>query len=106
MAKKVTFNGIELSLREHEGITSTLFSYLNSVINRLENGLDRNDGNFQMSVKADFDGNTAPRYSFYANGMTKRETQEKVARILRNSTGRLYDHMAGSVKFNLMVEDR
>lgn len=106
MAKKVTFNGIELSLPKYDETALNLFDYLDNVITHLEKGLDKNDENFQLSINVDFETHKPPKHRIYANGTTKKSTKEKVAKILKTTSEKEYDHVSGSVKVNLMVEDR
>ncbi|HSO13156.1 MAG TPA: hypothetical protein VLT51_12325 [Anaerolineales bacterium] len=106
MTKKVTFNGIELTLPKYDEISQTIFDYLDNVITDLEKGLDKNDGIFQMSINVDFAADKLPKHKIYANGTTKKRTKAKVAKILKSTAEQQFDHVAGSVKVNLMVGDR
>lgn len=103
MAKKVTFNGIELTQSKYDKTTLTIFDYLDNVKSHLEKDLDKKDENFQFSVNVDFISNMPPKYKIHAGSTTKR-TKEKIARILKNTKSSEYDHVSGSVKVNFVVE--
>jgi hypothetical protein len=106
MTKKVTFNGIELSLPKYNADAVTLFDYLENVVTHLEQELGDEDGNFQISINVDFSTSRPPKHKIYANGTTKKRTKEKVAQILERSVDTENSGVAGSVKVNLLVEDR
>ncbi|HAV76773.1 MAG TPA: hypothetical protein DCX53_05395 [Anaerolineae bacterium] len=106
MTKRVTFNGIELKQSRYDTSTVSIFDYLEKMIIRLEKGLNKKDENFQLSINVDFAGKNRPRHKIYGNGSTRQSTKEKVAKILSNTIPRDYSHVAGSVKVNLLVQDR
>jgi hypothetical protein len=106
MTKKVTFNGIELSQSKYDKSTLTIFDFLDNLKNRLEMGLDQIDDDFQLLINVDFTSNNPPRHKIYGNASTTKKTEEKVARILKNSRARDYRHVAGSVQVRLLVENR
>ena len=106
MAKKVTFNGIEMALSEYDASVVSLLDYLEKVVGRLENGLDKVDGKFHLSINVDFSPNKPPIPSISSNGSTNNKTNEKVAKILERTTEVENDHVFGSVKVNLLVEDK
>lgn len=106
MTKKVILNGIELSLPKYDATSETIFDYLDGVVTHLEKGLDKNDENFKMSINVDFKANKPPMHRIYANGTTSKKTKDKVAKILKKSTIIAHQHVAGSVKINLMVGDK
>jgi hypothetical protein len=106
MAKKVTFNGIEMALSEYDASVVSLLDYLEKVVGRLENGLDKVDGKFHLSINVDFSPNKTPIPSISSNGSTNNKTNEKVAKILERTTEVENDHVFGSVKVNLLVEDK
>jgi|RhiMetdeSRZDD1v2_1073273.scaffolds.fasta_scaffold82326_3 translation initiation factor 2 alpha subunit (eIF-2alpha) len=106
MTKKVTFNGIELSLPKYDADAITLFDYLENVVSHLEQELGDEDENFQLSINVDFSTSRPPKHKISANGSTKKKTKEKVARILEKTMDKENSGVAGSVKVNLLVEDR
>ena len=106
MTKKVTFNGIELSSSSYDKTAQTLFDYLDDVKKDLENGLDKEDGDIQLSLNLDFVTNKPPQHSIQANGGTRAETKERVSEILKSSAEKDYKGMSGSVKVNLKIEDK
>ena len=106
MTKKVTFNGIELSLPKYDDTAITLFDYLEEVATHLEDELGDDDGSFQLSIDVDFSTNQHPKHRIYSNGSTRKRTKEKVARILEKTIDGKNNHVSGSVRVKLMVEDR
>jgi hypothetical protein len=106
MTKRVTFNGIELFLPKYDGTALTIFDYLDKVIAHLEKGLDTNDGSFQISLNVDFSTDTPPKHTIHANRSTNKKTKDKVAKILKQAIDGVYNHVSGSVKVNLLVEDK
>ena len=106
MTKKVTFNGIELSLPKYDAEAVTLFDYLENVVTHLEQELGDDDENFQLSINVDFSTSRPPKHKIYANGTTRKRTKEKVARILERTMDSDNSSVSGSVKVNLLVEDR
>ena len=107
MSKKVTFNGIELSLPKYDEATRTLFAFVETIISRLEEGLDTNDGNFQLSISVDFSASNPPSHSIVSsNGATAEKTRNKVEKILSSSVNGGFNQVSGSMKVNLVVEDK
>jgi len=106
MTKKVTLNGIELSLPKYDATSETVFDYLDDVVTKLEKGLDKNDANFKMSINVDFEADKPPKHRIHANGGTSKETKEKVASILKQSATNGDNRVAGSVKVNFIVADK
>jgi hypothetical protein len=68
MYKRVTFNGIEMSLPRYDSSATAVFDYLDRVVDHLEKGLGTEDGNFHFSVKVNFSPNTLPTHSINGNG--------------------------------------
>jgi hypothetical protein len=106
MTKKVTINGIELNFPKYDASAVTLFDYLDHVVSHFEEELGDEDGNFQISINVDFSTNRPPRHEIYSNGTTKKRMKQKVAKILEKTIEGEYNHMSGSVKVNLVVEDK
>jgi hypothetical protein len=106
MSKKVILNGIELALPKYDDSAVTLFDYLENVVSHLEEGLSDDDGNFQLSINVDFSASKMPKHTIYANGSTKKKTKDKVARILNRTAEKDGNHVSGSVRVNLLVEDK
>jgi translation initiation factor 2 alpha subunit (eIF-2alpha) len=106
MTKKVIFNGIELSLPKYNASALTIFDYLENIVTHLENGLGKEDGNFQLSINVDFSTTKPPKHKIHSNGTTKKQTKEKVAKILEGTADETYSQVSGSVRVNLLVEDR
>lgn len=104
MTKKVIFNGIELSLPKYNASALPIFDYLESIVKRLENTLGEEDGNFQLSINVDFSDSKPPKHKIQSDGLTNKHTKEKVAKILDGATAQ--GQVAGSVRFNLLVQDR
>lgn len=106
MTKKVTFNGIELSLPKYDAVAVTLFDYLENLVTHLEEELGDDDGNFQLSINVDFSANRPPKHKIHSNGMTRKSTKAKVARILKRTSEGENSRVSGSVRVNLLVEDK
>lgn len=106
MNKKISLNGIELSLPKYDATAVTLFDYLENIVSNLEDGLDENDGNFQISINVDFETRKSPKYTIHSNGTPRKKTKDKIARILRKTKAGKNDQVSGSVRVNLKVEDR
>jgi translation initiation factor 2 alpha subunit (eIF-2alpha) len=106
MTKKVIFNGIELSLPKYNASAVTIFDYLENVVTDLEGGLSEADGNFQLSINVDFSTTKPPKHKIHSNGTTRKQTKDKVARILERTTDHENSRVSGSVRVNLLVEDR
>lgn len=106
MNKKIIFNGIELSLPKYDASAVTLFDYLEKIVTNLEEGLGEDDSNFQISIDVNFSTSKPPKHKIYANGITKKRTKEKVAKILSRTKAGEFNHVSGSVRVNLQVEDR
>ena len=106
MNKKVIFNGIELSLPKYNVSALTIFDYLDKIVTNLENELGEDDGNFQLSIDVDFSTTNSPKHKIQSNGSTHKKTKEKVARILGSTAEGDSSHVSGSVRVNLLVEDR
>jgi hypothetical protein len=106
MAKKVLFNGIELSLPKYNASAVTIFDYLENVVTDLEGGLSVDDGNFQLSINVDFSTTKPPKHKIHSIGATNKRTKDKVARILERTSDHENSQVSGSVRVNLLVEDR
>jgi len=106
MNKKITINGIELSLPKYNASAVTLFDYLDDVVTNLEEELGKDDGNFKISIDVDFSTNKPPKHKIHSNRSTTARTKEKVARILKRTKSGKDDSVSGSVRVNLQVEDR
>jgi len=106
MNKKVIFNGIELSLPKYDESTVTVFDYLDKVANNLQDGLGEEDGSFRLSLDVDFSANTPPKHKILSNGLTSQKTKAKVARILENMSDVEQEQFSGTVRVNILVDDR
>ena len=106
MTKKVVLNGIELSLPKYNVSALTIFDYLENVVTSLEDGLSEDDGNFELSINVDFSTTKSPQHKIYSNGTTKKQTKDKVARILDRTADNENSRVSGSVRVNLLVENR
>ena len=106
ITKKVTINGIELNFPKYDASAVTLFDYLDHVVSHFEEELGEDDGNFQISINVDFSTSKPPKHEIFSNGTTKKRTKQKVAKILERTIKGEYNHMSGSVKVNLRVEDK
>jgi hypothetical protein len=106
MTKKVIFNGIELSLPKYNASAVTIFDYLENIVTDLEDGLSDDDGSFQLSINVDFSTTNPPKHKIYSNGTTKKRTKDKVAKILERTVENENNRVSGSVRVNLLVEDR
>jgi hypothetical protein len=104
MAKKVSYNGIEVSASEYDASAVSILDYLEKVVGRLEDGLDKVDGKFSLSISVDFSPNEPPKPSISSNGIDKKTTA-KVAQILERTTEVENSRVSGSVKVNLRVDD-
>ena len=105
MTKKVVFNGIELSLPKYNASALAIFDHLENIVTDLEGGLNEDDGNFQLSINVDFSKTRPPRHKIYSNGTTRKQTEDKVARILDKTTDNENSRVSGSARVNLLVED-
>jgi len=105
MTKKVSYNGIEVSASEYDASAVSILDYLEKVVGRLEDGLDKVDGKFSLSINVDFSPNNPPKPSVSSNGSINEKTTEKVAKILERTTAVEKSRVSGSVKVNLLVDD-
>lgn len=106
MPKKVTFNGIELSLPKYDKNVLSIFDYLDMVIAKLESGLDKSDGNFQLSINLDFATDKPPKHKILDKGTITKKSKDKVLKILRKVAKEKYEHTTGSVKVNVVVDEK
>ena len=106
MTKKVTYNGIELSLTANDPTVVIVLDYLENVVFRLEEGLDKVRGEFHLSLYVDFSANRPPKYSISAIGTTNNGINGKVAKILERTIEGKYKHITGSVKVDFLVKDK
>ena len=106
MTKKVTYNGIELSLPANDPTVVIVLDYLENVVFHLEEGLDKVRGEFQLSLNVDFSANRLPKYSISTIGTTNNGINEKVAKILERTNQGKYERITGSVKVDLLVKDK
>lgn len=106
MNKKITLNGIELSLPIYDNTAVTLFDYLEDVITNLEKELSDEDENFQLSIDVDFSTSNPPRHNILSSGTTKATTKKKITTALNSSSSDKFNKVSGSVKVNLQVKDR
>ena len=106
MAKKVTFNGIELSIPKYDKKALSIFDYLDKIISRLESGLKKSDGNFELSINVDFAEDKPPRPKIVDDGTSTKKSKQKVSKILKEAAEKDNDHASGSVRVNLVVDDK
>ena len=106
MSKKVTFNGIELSMPTYDKKALSIFDYLDKIISSLESGLKKTDENFELSINVDFAEDKPPKLKIVDDGTATRKSKQKVSRILKDTAEKENDHASGSVKVNLVVDDR
>lgn len=106
MSKKVVFNGIEILTAEDDASARSLLGIVESVIDRLESGLDRVDENFHLFINMDFSPNRPVKHSFSVTNLSNNGTRKKVMRILEKSTNSYENEITGTVKVDLQVEDR
>ena len=106
MNKKITLNGIELSHPNYDSKAVTFFDYLENVVTSLEEELEQDDGTFQLSINVDFSTTDPPKHIIYSTCETPKKTEEKVARILRSNKAEKFNHVSGSVRVNLKVENK
>jgi len=106
MTKKVVFNGIEILTAESDSSAHSMLGLVESVIDRLESDLDRGDENFHLSINMDFSPNHSIKHRFSVTSLTNNGTREKVMKILEKTTDPLVNKVAGTVKVDLLVQDR
>ena len=106
MNKKIVLNGIELSLPKYNASATTFFDYLENVVTNLEKELNEKDGKFEISFNVDFSTNKPPQHQILSNGKTRKQTKDKVAKVLSKTKAGKYNQVSGSVRVNLQVEDR
>ena len=106
MNKKISLNGIELSLPKYDATAVTLFDYLEDIVTTLEEELSEDDGNFQISIDVDFSTSKPPRHNVHSSETTNAATEEKIAKALKSSNPAKFDQVSGSVKVNLQVKDK
>jgi hypothetical protein len=106
MGKKVTFNGIEILTEEGDSSARSLLGLVENVIDQLEANLDKVDENFHLFINMDFSPNTPPKHRFSVTGLTNNGTREKLTRILKGTTKYSNFDISGTVRVDLLVEDR
>jgi len=104
MTKRITFNGIEMSLTQYDTSAVGLLDYLEKATGRLEKELDNIDG-FNLSINVDFSPNKPPKPHITSNGSTSRQIKEKVINILERTTNVENNRVSGSMKVNLLMQD-
>jgi len=105
MKKKVTYDGIEMSLPANDAAVILILKYLEKIVARLEEGLNLESGMFQLSLQVTFSPGTLPKYEISSQEKTPKVI-ENTAKLLKRSINGDYDRVAGSVKVNFLVEDR
>jgi len=105
MAKKVVFNGIEISTNEHDSSAQNMLGFVESIIDNLESDLDKADENFHLSIKMDFSPTRSVKHSFSMTNLSNNGTRGKVMRILEKYTNMRESKILGSMKIELQVED-
>ena len=103
MKKKVTYNGIEVSLPANDAAVILFLKYLEKVVARLEEGLDLGSGMFHLSLQVIFSPGTLPKYKIASQDKT---LKENITKLLKKPIDGDYDRVAGSVKVNFLVEDK
>ena len=106
MKKKVTYNGIEISLPANDAAVSLVLKHLEKVVARLEDGLDLKSGIYHLSLQVTFSPGTLPKYEITSQDKTPKVITENTAKLLKRSIKGDYDRVAGSVKVNFLVEDK
>jgi len=106
MAKNVFYNGIEMSVSEYDASATSIFDYLEGMVRRLEDGLNKSDGSFNLSVNVDFVPNQEPATRISATDSTNTKTTERVAQILEQTTEAEKSNVSGTIRVNLKVEDQ
>jgi hypothetical protein len=106
MKKKVTYNGIEVSLPANDAAMIVILKYLEKVVARLEEGLNLESGMFHLSLQVTFSPGTLPKHKITSQDKTPKGIKENTARLLKRSIEGDYDRIAGSVKVNFLVEDK
>jgi hypothetical protein len=106
MTKKVVFNGIEILTAESDSAAHNMLGFVETIINRLESDLDRGDENFNLSINMDFSPNHSIKHRFSVTSLSNNGTRDKVMKILEKSTDPLINKLAGTVKVDLLVQDR
>jgi hypothetical protein len=104
--KKITLNGIELSLSKYDSTAVALFDYLEDIVTNLEEELNDDDGNFQLSIDVDFSTGNPPSHNILSNEKTNTSTNKKIAKALKSSDLSKHNQVSGSVKVNLQVKDK
>ena len=105
MSKKVIFNGIEISATEDDQSASSLLWYVESIITQLESNLDSGEENFDMSIKTNFSPDKSTIYAISIEGITNRETRDKVVKILQKSTEVKGGKISGTLKVDFQIRD-
>jgi hypothetical protein len=83
-----------------------MLGFVETIINRLESDLDRGDENFNLSINMDFSPNHSIKHRFSVTSLSNNGTRDKVMKILEKSTDPLINKLAGTVKVDLLVQDR
>ena len=105
MKKKVTYNGIEVSLPANDAAVILILKYLEKVVARLEEGLDLGSGMFHLSLQVIFSPGTLPKHKITSQDKTPKLI-ENTARLLKRSIQGDYDRVAGSVKVDFLLKDK
>lgn len=106
MTKRVSYNGIEMSASSYDASAASMLDYLEKVVGRLEDGLDKVDGKFSLSINVDFSPNHPPTSHVSTSGATNARAAERAAQIVERTTEVEKSRVSGSVKVNLQVDDK
>ncbi|MCJ7435586.1 MAG: hypothetical protein MUO77_19055 [Anaerolineales bacterium] len=105
MKKKVTYDGIEISLPANDAAVILILKYLEKIVARLEEGLDLESGMFHLSLQVIFSPGTLPKHKITSQDKTPKVI-ENTAKLIKRSIEGDYDQVAGSVNVNFLVEDK
>ena len=106
MAKRVTLSGVEIYTSDENIPTDKFFDFVQEVIDALEAELSSEEKNFQLNLQFRFYPDQKPKHRIHLNGIKVRRMQEKIVKILRNSTTAFTKRTGSSVQIDMLVHDK
>ena len=105
MAKRVSFNEIEILTSEGDTSARSLFGMVESFINHLISDLGPADENFHAFIDMEVTPNRPARHSVSIKNLSNNGTRGKVMKILEKSTSPHRSDISGKVRIDLQVDD-
>jgi hypothetical protein len=106
MAKKVSLNGVEIYTSAENITTERFFGFVQEVVDSLESELTAENQKLHLKLQFRFYPDRNPKHHIHLNGLKNRRIREKVVKVLRRSAKTFTKETAGSIKIDLLVENK